>query len=210
MTSTFTSTADYDYSVLSAILEGSYTARDSPGWVSVNFTKSQFDVDEENFNKAQTAYKACMDYDAIVKVGVEPLMKLIHEIDHIFPLQKDSQKINSTRDLGKAVLFYEQMQIPTFSEAVIARNDIDPTYFIPELIPAQALSLPGLGLYVDNATLSAYKPVLSQVLKSVFPSSITKQKADDLAKSIIKLEVDLYSIIATNSQVQPSPDVRRT
>ena len=193
------------------ILEGGYTFKDNPGWVSVNFTDADWKADKANYEKAKRMYDACMDTDKIEKAGLAPLTKMLKDVAKLYPVKKratgSGDGKGASKDLSKAILYFEQLQIPSFLEILPAVDDISTDRFIPWLFPPAALNLPSLALYFDNATTIEYKKVMAGVLQGVHPAKPSADKAATIAQKILDLEQGLIRGIAKGGPQQETLDV---
>jgi hypothetical protein len=81
--------------LLRNILESPYA--DTP------FTGETKELDKKNFAKLTTAYKACLEEDTKIKAyGLEPMRKLLGELDQYFPVKKP-EGMNEKAELTKAI-----------------------------------------------------------------------------------------------------------
>lgn len=120
----FTLTDDRSREVLRDILESPYPYCESPGWVSVDYTKEQLAVDEQNFGILQQAYNHCMDTEALTEAGLAPLLKLAKEEADLYPA--GSPDFDRTEALGNVILFFEKLGIHHIFDFGVVANDIDP------------------------------------------------------------------------------------
>lgn len=47
-------------------------------------------VDQDNWNKLNAVYDACMDEDMIKKQGIKPLQEILHRVADLFPVEESA------------------------------------------------------------------------------------------------------------------------
>lgn len=71
--------------LLRHVLESSYSNEDTK-------SASGSALDKANFIKMQTAYKACMNEDAIKSAGVRPLLEVLRKVEELFPARRPDEE----------------------------------------------------------------------------------------------------------------------
>jgi endothelin-converting enzyme len=98
-TGTSTLMAENNENLMKSILEGPYDEK-----TTASLTAEQKVLDKANFNKLKSAYKSCMNEDAIKKAGVTPLKKLLDEFEKQFPAEGSKQAGNK-EELTKVLIW---------------------------------------------------------------------------------------------------------
>ncbi|KAK1982247.1 hypothetical protein LZ30DRAFT_781426 [Colletotrichum cereale] len=99
---------------LKYILEGPYPSGPGNGFISESLSDDQIAVDRDNFKLVTDAYNACLKNTAVEEAGLEPLISIIDHIGDAFPKKASSDLITESDDLGKVLLIFAQLSIPTF------------------------------------------------------------------------------------------------
>jgi hypothetical protein len=86
--------------LLHAIMEGPYAENST-------FTGQIRDLDKQNFKKMQTAYRTCMNEDAIKAYGVAPIRKILNEFEKLYPVKGASPRAMD-EELTNAVIWLEK------------------------------------------------------------------------------------------------------
>lgn len=113
--------------LLRHILEAPYP--DSPDHSSfspANIFSTMSSVDRENFNKLKGAYEACMDEDTVKKNGVEPLMKVLHQVAKRFPIETSAQDHD---DLSDTTLYLAKLGVSSLISLGVGADDKFPVSY---------------------------------------------------------------------------------
>jgi endothelin-converting enzyme len=90
--------SDVNRNILHEILEGDYI-------VNKNLTATDAkEADKANFAKMKTAYKTCMDLDAIARVGVAPVRVIVDELEKHYPAKPISSS-SGNEELTNALIW---------------------------------------------------------------------------------------------------------
>jgi endothelin-converting enzyme len=95
--------SDITHGVVQDILDGPYRQRANLNGVNKTLHRA-------NFDKLKAAYSACMDEEAIKKVGFTPLLAMLEELEGLYPaVAPKSPSVNSNKEeLTNALLWLHQ------------------------------------------------------------------------------------------------------
>jgi endothelin-converting enzyme len=153
-------------------------------------------TDELNFNKLSSAYNACLDEDAIQKIGLRPLTEVIDQVKKSFPLGGSSAG-RSTNAISKTVLLLAKYGVSALVAPGTGADDTDPDTVVVSVSPPWTFGLPAKERYEDDALVKKYQGVLVDVLSKVDP---------DQDKEALEGVVDLEKKLAAAS---PSSEDRQ-
>ena len=68
---------------------------ESPFPGTLAFEEDTTSIDEENFDKLQDAYNACLDETRLKAIGATPLLEVLLRIEDIFPANRPRQDLKS-------------------------------------------------------------------------------------------------------------------
>jgi len=112
----FSVMTDINDSILRGILEGEFTNK-----TAYSYTNRA--IVHDNFNKVKSAYKSCMDKDAIKKAGVAPLRALLEEMEMYYPATRphESQNVSgsSNKELTEVLIWLTKRTVPTLINSAV-------------------------------------------------------------------------------------------
>lgn len=97
-------------------------------------------TDEDNFNIMKDAYDACINETVIKEIGVQPLVSLVNEVAHSFPVSEKGFTNNEVlaendhASLSKTILQLEKWGISTFEYLGTGADDKNPVRVIIKAI----------------------------------------------------------------------------
>ncbi|ETS84676.1 hypothetical protein PFICI_02701 [Pestalotiopsis fici W106-1] len=198
--STLSVMSDNGQAIIKRILQGAYPGESKHSSFSPrNLVVQVSSKDEENFNVMKDAYGACMNETVIKEIGVKPLVDLIGEVAHSFPVTEKSfgeDEILAESDhasLSETILLLEEWGISTFEGLGVGADDKNPEVVIIQASPA-GLTLPSPEYYEDKDTLEKYQAMLEEVFVGLLPSNATRKHSSKLAKSVVDLEKKIAAI----------------
>jgi endothelin-converting enzyme len=148
--------------LLRHILEAPYPKSSQHSFFSpMQLTAVKKSADEENFDKLKAAYDACLDEDAIKKLGAAPLAQILNQVSQLF-----KQPNNYTKD---AILFLAKNGVSALIATGIGPDDKDPDTVITQVSPPWSIGLPSKERYEDEKMVKKYESVLTEVLSTLFP-----------------------------------------
>lgn len=117
-------------------------------------------MDEENFDKLKAAYDACLDEDAIRKLGIEPIS---------YALNQTAQTFSQEDALAAAILHLSKLGVTAFVSVGTGADDKDPDTVVVSVSAPYRIGLPAKELYKDEKVTSRYEKVASQVIPALYP-----------------------------------------
>ncbi|KAK4447204.1 endothelin-converting enzyme [Podospora aff. communis PSN243] len=177
--------------LLRSILEGEYPGDSSHSHFSPrNLHRRDLSVDQENFVKLQTSYKACMDTDTLTKVGIAPIKDLLERLKKTF----------GGPDWSAPSIFVTQIGGSALTGIYIASDLDDPDVQLPNLQFSAWTGLPRSDLYTNASVVQdQYVPVMAGIMQAVQGGNTTTNYTEQ-ARQIAKLETDLYAISSPSNK----------
>lgn len=140
-------------------------------------------VDQQNFDKLQTAYDACLDEDTVKSRGVAPLLDLLNETSH----RLLSASAGTEKPLTDAITYLANLGISAFVAAGTGADDRDPDSVVISVAAPYSIGLPAKELYKDKKITQKYEDVVSQVISALYPEKATKIDSHGLVEFEKKL-----------------------
>ncbi|KAG9234476.1 peptidase family M13 [Amylocarpus encephaloides] len=140
-------------------------------------------VDEQNFDKLRDAYNACMDEDAIKKVGIKPLRDLLIQVARLYPTEA-----RHDNDLYETILFLTEHGVSSLVEFGVGADDKDPDTVVVSVQPPYRIGLPAKNYYTDDDVLKKYQDALTQTIDKFHPDNKNNK---EFSKEVIELEKKL-------------------
>ncbi|KAI0137377.1 hypothetical protein BJ170DRAFT_605598 [Xylariales sp. AK1849] len=198
--STTTQMSDNGRTILRHILESPYPGSSQHSAFSPqNLASVAASTDQENFNVLKEAYASCINETDIQKLGVQPLVSMIQEVAKSFPVAESTYGGNATIGeddyacLSDTILLLEKLGITTFEGLGTGADDKHPDIVIVQASPA-GLTLPSPEYYGDADTIGQYQTMLEAVFSKLLPTDTSREKASDLAQSVIELEKKIAAV----------------
>ncbi|KAJ9629139.1 hypothetical protein H2204_008928 [Knufia peltigerae] len=169
--------------LLRHILEAPYPSSATNADFSPNLNHVTGSVDQQNFDKLQTAYNACLDEDTIKSRGVAPLLHMLNETSHrLFVAPAESEK-----PLTDTITYLANLGISAFVAAGTGADDRDPDTVVISVAAPYSIGLPAKELYNDEKIVQKYEDVVSQVMSALYPEKATKVDSRGLVEFEKKL-----------------------
>lgn len=112
----FSIMSDTNDHILRTILEGSFINETA-------FPNTNRAIARANFDKMKTAYNACMDEEAIKKVGAAPLRVLLDEMERYYPAvappQANVTSRSSNQELTELLTWLAKRTVPSLINTAI-------------------------------------------------------------------------------------------
>ncbi|KAE8452493.1 hypothetical protein EG329_000395 [Mollisiaceae sp. DMI_Dod_QoI] len=162
--------------LLRHILEAPYPSDSKHSSFSpAQLVESVSSVDEQNFNKLKSAYDACMDEEAIKKVGVKPLTELLHQVADFFPVTESAFSTRTplgeidSEDIAETVLYLSKLGVTALVSSGAGADDKDPDTVIVQVSPPYRIGLPAKDYYSDSTVLQKYEETLTAIIANLHP-----------------------------------------
>ncbi|KAL1887446.1 hypothetical protein Cpir12675_006541 [Ceratocystis pirilliformis] len=139
--------------------------------------------DAKNFYKMKAIYDACMDVDTIKSLGIEPLKKVLAEMD-------------GARSIKEALLILLTNDVTGLATVGPEIDDIDPDYVAVALTGPMDFGMPSPLGFKSKKLLVGYYRVVEEVLPALYPET-TKETILEL----VRLERDIAILL-------PPPNAR--
>ncbi|CAK7264191.1 hypothetical protein SEPCBS57363_000951 [Sporothrix epigloea] len=190
MSDTLNVMSDRATSTVRRILEGEYPGSSdhstfSPSQLSVSVAST----DRQNFDELKAAYNVCMDVDAITKVGIKPIVKLLNELSDTFGTS--SSLSSAALDYSESVLYLKKNGIDAFFGSYVGDDDKDPQTQVISISPIASFGLPSKLYFEDKEVVTQYLEAMAKVLSAIQPSVASIGPADAAAKAVVELEARL-------------------
>ncbi|TVY92492.1 Endothelin-converting enzyme, partial [Lachnellula willkommii] len=134
-------------------------------------------VDEQNFDKLQDAYNACMDEDTIKKDGLKPLVELLHQIADMFPVTESAfgKPITSadSKSLSETLNLLLKYEISALVSVGAGADDKDPDTVVVQASQPYRIGLPAKDYYEDKAVVKTYQNMLEETIELIHPKNTT-------------------------------------
>lgn len=164
--------SDVNTALMRRILESPY-----PSNTTINSTYSTGDaksLDEQNFEKMTTAYKSCMDTDAIDKLGAKPLQDILAAFDTL-------ASSNGT-DLTEKVIWVQQYGGNGVVRATTGSDDKNPNITTVSL-NAGMIGLGSKEYYTDKEAIANYTTAIVGMFDNLYGDekhTSNQKTADDI------------------------------
>ncbi|CAK7263683.1 hypothetical protein SEPCBS119000_000607 [Sporothrix epigloea] len=189
-TDTLNLMSDRATSTIRNIVEGEYPgASDHSTFSPSQLATSVASTDRQNFDKLKAAYNTCMDVDAITKVGIKPVLKLLDELAD--NLRTSSSSPSAVSDYSDAVLYLKKIGVQAFFAFDVGDDDKDPNTQVISVSPIASVGLPSKVYFEDKEVVAQYLDAMTKVLGAVQSSVASIGPADAAAKAIVDLEARL-------------------
>jgi endothelin-converting enzyme len=208
---TFNSMAEDGASLLRHILEAPYPnasshSHFSPGSLSVSMSS----IDQDNFEELQRGYNACMDLDGIRKVGIDPLIDLLVELEGVYPEKLPSPNPpqptfpptppkppvppveNVSFGMPEVMIFLRNRGIGGIVDIGVGADDKNPDDVVIMASPPFSAGLPAKSYYESDAVLAKYKAAIGAVFNNLVKHAPTiMEDYSELAGKVVDLEKQL-------------------
>ena len=156
--------------LLRHILEAPYPATSNHSFFSPRqLSTSVKSTDEANFDKLKAGYEACLDEDAIKRIGNKPLEPILQKLQQAYPLSDDSQY-----GLVDALSYMADLGITPFVMPYVGADDKDPDTVVVTISPPYSLGLPAKEYYKDPKLVAKYESVLGKVTSAILQNEKVK------------------------------------
>ncbi|KAK1753132.1 hypothetical protein QBC47DRAFT_387847 [Echria macrotheca] len=171
--------------LLRHILEAPYPKDSSHSFFSpLQLTASSHSVDEDNFEKLTSAYKACLDESTIKKLGIQPLVPIIEEVKKSFPSSANGAR--SANSLSDTILLLAQYGVSGLVSSGTGADDTNPDVVVVSVSAPWRIGLPAKERYEDDALVKKYTGVVVDVL-----SQLSSDVDKDVLAGVVELEKKL-------------------
>jgi len=139
----------------------------------MQLSASNHSVDEENFEKLTSAYKACLDESTIKQLGIQPLVSIIEEIKKSFALSTNDAR-RPASSLKSTILLLAQYGVSGLVWAGTGADETNPDAVTVFVSSPRRIGLPSKERYEDDAVVKKYADVVADVL-SQLSSGVDKE-----------------------------------
>ncbi|KAI9873917.1 MAG: hypothetical protein M1830_010406, partial [Pleopsidium flavum] len=190
---------------------------------------SEPSVDEDNFNKLQDAYRACMDEDTIKDAGARPLINILRKVEEIFPARRPQpdetadptmlnqlQKRSMLQDkdqLSNVVLYLMKIGVGALVDLSVGADDMDPDKVVTSVTAPRRVGLPSKEYYKNKEVLSKYARTIGEVLEALLQEAehnlTSKMPLESLghARFATRREELVHAIVNLETKIaEASPD----
>lgn len=151
--------------LLRHILEAPYPKSSRHSFFSpMQLAAASHSVDEDNFDKMTSAYKACVDEETIKELGVAPLAKIVDEIKSAYPAST-----RSGNALSDTILLLARYGVSGLVASGTGADDTNPDVVVVSVSPPWRIGLPSKERYEDDALVKKYRAVVVEVLSQLSP-----------------------------------------
>ncbi|KAK7421074.1 hypothetical protein QQX98_002432 [Neonectria punicea] len=186
---TLTKLLDQTYTTLKQLLEGPYSTGSDAGWITVDLTKEQAEVDEKNFDKLKKAYSVCTNYTSIENQGLKPLATFVKSVVDTFPVNAKSGYTSDA--MGKTLTLFESLGIETFQRIAQLQNDYDPDEINIFINPPTKSDIP-----TTEEAQAEWIELAATLISAVHPANVTVKQAAKLMASSAVLQQTLAEAVA--------------
>ncbi|TAQ86241.1 hypothetical protein B7494_g5451 [Chlorociboria aeruginascens] len=162
--------------LLRHILEAPYPEESKHSSFSpAQLVSSLSSVDQQNFEKLQDAYNACMDEDTIKHVGIKPLLEVLHQVVAMFPVQESAfskrapLELEGNEQIAETVVYLTKLGVTSLVSCGAGADDKDPDSVVVQASPPRRVGLPAKDYYKDDSVVGKYENALAQVLEMMHP-----------------------------------------
>jgi endothelin-converting enzyme len=145
-------------------------------------------ADEENFDKMNTAYNACLNEDQIKRAGAEPLIRVLEEIKRAYPVTTVAG--TEPQELSDVITLLSKYGVPSLVSAGTGADDTDPDTVIVAVSAPYSFGLPSKERYKDDKLVEKYRQVAIDTLAGLYP---------DADKALFSKIIDLEKKLAAAS-----------
>ncbi|MCJ1320379.1 hypothetical protein MMC15_005717 [Xylographa vitiligo] len=140
-------------------------------------------IDQENFEKIQDAYNACMAESSIKKRASSPLLQILYKLEEIFPVKRPYQgqerfpKMEMQHQKGlfytgetalsNAISYLMEIGVDAMLSLGVDADDKDPDSTIVMVMAPWRPGLPSKEYYRDDNVIRMYKSTIAQVLEGL-------------------------------------------
>lgn len=158
--------SDVNIALMRSILESPYPSNTS---IMASYDTGNADnLDKQNFDKMTTAYKACMDVDAIDAAGAKPLQEILNAFDAL-----------STEDLTEKLIWVQKNGGAGVVTAQTWVDDKNPNVTTVALGPGM-LGLEAKEYYTDKEALANYTTAIVGMFNNIRGNSSSTKLADEI------------------------------
>ncbi|KAL4810053.1 hypothetical protein BDV18DRAFT_130194 [Aspergillus unguis] len=151
-------------------------------------------ADANIYDKLKAGYLACLDEDTVKKRGIEPLAKLLEDLENVYGLDLTSQEPED--GLTDALLYLLKSGVKALVEPSVSSDDRDPDNVAIFVTPPRVIGLPAREYYNDTQTVSAYTTVVEKVLGEF----VEKKHKSRLIKDVVAFESKLADASPTTQE----------
>lgn len=158
----------------------------------MNLARAVSSVDQQNFEKLQNAYNACMDETKLKNDGIAPLLEILQGAMDTFPtnaLATDERgllNIQSKEGFANTLTYLFKLGVSVFVEIGLGPDEKDPDVVVIMVGPG-SVGLPAKDYYRDNKVTQKYQNALEQVINNMHESNLSASLAHDVVEFERKL-----------------------
>jgi endothelin-converting enzyme len=157
-------------------------------------------LDQENFEKLQAGYNACMNETAIKEVGIKPLVEIMHQVLDLFsPAGNDHQTLQEEDhdNLTNTILYMTKLESSALVSLGAGPDDKNPDVVVIQVSSPYRIGLPSKEYYKDDKVIASYVNTIAQILPKFQAASgntertHTDRHAEKIAGDLVAFEKQL-------------------
>lgn len=116
-----------------------------------------------------------MDEDTIKKVGIKPLMEILHQVSEFFPVKESAFRRRTplvaadSKDIAETILYLHKLGVTALLSAGAGADDKDPDTVVVQVSPPWRIGLPAKDYYRDAAVVRKYEDTLAKIIGNLHP-----------------------------------------
>lgn len=116
-----------------------------------------------------------MDEDTIKKVGIKPLMELLHQVADFFPVKESAFArrtplvTTDSKDIAETILYLSKLGVTALVSPGAGADDKDPDTVVVQVSPPWRIGLPAKDYYLDSAVVKKYEDTLAKIIGNLHP-----------------------------------------
>ncbi|KAH7304300.1 hypothetical protein B0I35DRAFT_363580 [Stachybotrys elegans] len=193
-----TSLAREIYSIASGILDNGYPEGSSAGWITVDLTEEEAEIDKRNFDKLQHAYQTCLTTHDQDEEGLQALVAFVQDVTEAFQVAAGSSPpFDLASAMGRTLTIFETYGIGTTQNIFQRQNNWNPNEtHIHIMAPLGGETLPD-----DKELAETYMVLASELLSALHPQNIAAEHARRLLGASLEIQEQINNF-AIMSQIE--------
>ncbi|EPE33830.1 Metalloproteases (zincins), catalytic [Glarea lozoyensis ATCC 20868] len=143
--------------------------------------ESTREADRDNFSKLKNAYNACLDTSAVEKVGLEPLILVLTELEQ--------------KPLSDALSYLAELGAFPLVAAGVGPDFRDSGDMVVFVWPANTVGLPAKEFYLDDRIFNKYIDVVEKTFCNPVVRRVPQSSCRSIAQDIVRFERSLAAVL---------------
>lgn len=111
-----------------------------------------------------------MNEEKVKKVGVKPLLEILHQIQDFFPVKNTKSSLaTENTDLADTLIYLGKLGVNPLTAVSVGADDKDPDTVVVQASPPYRIGLPAKDYYKDPAVVAKYETTLAKVMSNLYP-----------------------------------------